>query len=418
MSKTINRIKLLVIKQLESSLDEDEQKYLDDWMNESPLNREAIEEFLHEDSLRQGITLLYQTRNKVWKRIEEKLSEPKVIPIRRRRWKWTAAAAIIIVPILIGIGTISYRLFIKDSISDIVEIPPQAERFKNDVSPGGNKAMLTLADGHRITLDSIQTGNFAQQGNTKIIKLDNGQLLYSDTISGLGSEHILKSRELQPRINTLTTPCGGQYQLTLADGTRAWLNAASAITFPSAFNGNERRVEIKGEVYFEVAENKKMPFIVEVNDKAEVKVLGTHFNINAYDDEHNIKTTLLEGSVNVSSSLSPSVSSSFRHSVTLMPGEQASLNEKNELHVKKVEINEIIAWKDGIFQFNETDLKTVMRKLARWYDVEVEFRGKVPVQHFGGAISRQSNLSQVLKMLEISGVYFEIEGRKVIIMER
>ena len=411
MSKTINRIKFLVIKQLESGLDENEQKYLDDWMNESPLNRKAIEEFLHEDSLRHGIAMLYQTRNKVWKRIEEKLSEPKVISIRRRRWRWTAVAAIII-PIAIGIGTISYELFIKDSITDIAQIPSQEERFKNDVAPGGNKALLTLADGRIITLDNAQNGTLAKQGHTQVIKMDNGQLLYNDSLaqtvkSGRDST-IFKFENFQ--INTLTTPRGGQYQLTLADGTKAWLNAASGITFPSAFTGNERRVKIKGEVYFEVAENKKMPFIVEINDQAEVKVLGTRFNINAYNDEATIRTTLLEGSVSVSSSLNSSV--------ILMPGEQASLSEKNELHVEKVEINEIIAWKKGIFQFNETDLKIVMRQLARWYDVEVVFRGEIPVQRFGGAISRKSNLSQVLKMLEISGVYFEIEGRKVIIMER
>ncbi len=306
------------------------------------------------------------------------------------------------------------------------QLPELAGTLKNhvhhDISPGGNKAILTLADGSNILLDSVQNGKLAQQGNTKIIKLDNGELLYSDSISltqdiNSNPPNPLKKGEFRPnnyrdQTNTLRTPRGGQYQLRLPDGTGVWLNAASSIIFPPAFTGKERRVKITGEAYFEVAKNDAMPFIVNVNKKAEIKVLGTHFNINAYDDEAIIKTTLLEGSVQVSSSLSPSLPQS------LIPGQRAIIDTQGKLSVTKADTTKTLAWKHGLFKFDSEDIGSIMKKIARWYDVEIVYEGGKPDIRLSGIISRNVNASNVLKMFELSGVEFTIEGRKVIIKEK
>ena len=273
----------------------------------------------------------------------------------------------------------------------------QTKSFRQDVPPGGNKAVLTLADGSEILLDSAQNGYLAQQEGTKITKLGNGRLAYNAELNE-------KERVVT---NTITTPRGGEYSIDLPDGTKVWLNADSKIIFPNVFKGRERKVEISGEVYFEVAHNAKMPFIVK-STEVEVLVLGTHFNVKAYADENTTKVTLLEGSVRISSS-------SGLGTTTLHPGEQALLSEGSELKVNVVDVDEVVAWKNGVFQFNETDIMTMMRQIARWYDVEVVYEGKIPSQRFGGMISRQSNLSQVLEILEISGVKFKIEDKKIFI---
>ncbi len=339
----------------------------------------------------------------------------KTLPRKRISYRnWAAAAAVLL---LFATGL----YFFLDSFSKIefnqsAQLNPDSdrdrkERYKYDVPPGGNKAILTLADGSSIVLDSVQRGNIAQQGSTKIIKLDNGKLVYRDSVSMLGSQQIqtnlpnlLYKEEPLHQINTLTTPRGGQHQLTLPDGTKVWLNAASSITFPTAFMKKERRVEIKGEAYFEVAKNTEMPFIVKINNKAEVKVLGTHFNINAYDDESSIKTTLLEGSVRMSSLITGQGS-------LLTPGEQASLDEKNKLKVEKVEMNETIAWKNGLISCKDADIQSIMRQIARWYDVEVVYEKNIRERIFTGEISRNTNLSEVLKILELSDIRFRIENK-------
>jgi ferric-dicitrate binding protein FerR (iron transport regulator) len=208
--------------------------------------------------------------------------------------------------------------------------------------------------------------------------------------------------------NTISTPKGGQYQVTLSDGSKVWLNAASSLRFPATFSGKERKVELTGEGYFEVAHNKKMPFHVTVND-LDVEVLGTHFNINAYADESAIKTTLLEGSVKVVKGNETKI---------IEPGEQASVTtSEDEINVKQqVDLEQVVAWKNGIFQFERADIESVMRQISRWYDIDVDYHGRVS-EHFGGTISRDVNISDVLKMLEMTGgVNFKIDGKKVIVM--
>ncbi|SEM82718.1 FecR protein [Mucilaginibacter gossypiicola] len=266
-----------------------------------------------------------------------------------------------------------------------------------DKKPGSNKAILTLGNGSQIVLDSARNGMLVQQGNTKIIKSANGHIAYNKTLAATAA----------PIYNTMTTPRGGKYDLQLSDGTRVWLNASSSITYPIAFSGTERRVTVTGEAYFEVAKNKNMPFKINVNDKEEVQVLGTHFNIMAYSDESQIKTTLLEGSVKI-----------VRNKIMgmLKPGQQAQLSSDGKLSVTDdADINAVMAWKNGQTLFVNEDIKTIMRQVSRWYDIDVEYQGDIPARLFTGGISRESNLSVLLKVLEINKIHFRAAGKKLIV---
>jgi ferric-dicitrate binding protein FerR (iron transport regulator) len=270
----------------------------------------------------------------------------------------------------------------------------------NDALPGGNRATLTLANGRSILLDTVHNGTFASQGNTRILKLNNGQLVYDKAgEAGEASPDVL--------YNTVSTPRGGQFQLLLSDGSRVWLNAASSIRFPAAFSGGERRVELTGEGYFEVAKDRTKPFRVYVHNEV-VEVLGTHFNINAYTEERSVKTTLFEGAVKVSSENSTSF---------IAPGEQAVVANSNGAIVlnRKADLEQVIAWKNGLFHFSNADLPSVMQELSRWYDVDVEYDGAVPEREFEGEMQRNLNLSQVLRLLGKNEVHFKIEGKKLMV---
>jgi ferric-dicitrate binding protein FerR (iron transport regulator) len=252
-----------------------------------------------------------------------------------------------------------------------------------------------------VVLDSTNNGAITKQGNVTVIKLDDGQLSYKRSASTTSSTI---------SYNTVSTPRGGQYQLVLTDGTKVWLNAASSLRFPTSFIGNDRRVEITGEAYFEVAHDNKKPFFVAVADM-NVEVLGTHFNINAYPDERTIKTTLLEGAVKVESQ---------NQSALLVPGEQARLlnapledGNRRLQTINHVDLEQVVAWKNGKFQFNQASVETIMRQVSRWYDVEVVFEGPIPDKRFNGKMYRNVNASQVLSILEEGGIHFRIEGNKV-----
>lgn len=262
---------------------------------------------------------------------------------------------------------------------------------ENDLPPGGNKATLTLANGKQIVLDTLISGETLKQGVSAIINR-RGHLAYTP-----------ESKTGEVAYNILTTPRGGQYQLTLADGSKVWLNAASSIRFPTHFVGKERRVQITGEVYFEVAKNAAMPFKVEAGNM-EINVLGTHFNVNSYNV---VKTTLIEGLVVVASEGT---------TLALKPGQQAQLTTIGKIDLlEKVDLNETLAWKNGLFQFNNADIETVMQQIARWYDVEIIYEGNV-TKLFGGSIPRNMSASNVFKALELTGgVHFEIEGKTIIV---
>jgi transmembrane sensor len=276
----------------------------------------------------------------------------------------------------------------------------------NDIAPGSNKAFLTLADGRKISLTDAANGQLVKQQGLVINKTADGQLVY--TVADSGNE----DHEGRILFNTIETPKGGKYQINLSDGTRVWLNAASSLRYPTKFIGNTRTVELTGEGYFEVAKvvtraAKRIPFMVKSGGQ-EVEVLGTHFNINSYKDEENIKTTLLEGAVRVVQQ--------NKHEVVLKPGEQSQLNE-NTINVKTVDTETVMAWKEGDFVFDGDDLKSIMRKVARWYDVEVIYKGEFDNLRFGGFISRTKNISSVLGIMESTGrIHFAIEGKRVTVL--
>jgi len=315
----------------------------------------------------------------------EDKKELPVIPTRspviyRRRW-WVAASVIL----LLGVGAFLW-INHKQPEEVIVQQPV-------DVAPGSEGAILTLADGKQIMLDRVKDSVVALQGGTTA-RVVNGELVYE----GKGSEAVF---------NSMSTPKGRQYNLTLPDGTQVWLNSESSIRYPTVFNGKERRVEVTGEAYFSVSRNNKMPFIVNVDRQADIQVLGTEFNVNSYANEASINTTLLEGSVRVKAN---------KLSQILTPGQQAQVGQDKKIRlVKDVDIDKVIAWKNGYFNFNDADLHEIMRQLERWYDIEVVYAKPVQPVEFRGKLERSLSLSQVLEGLQLMQVKFRIEGRKVII---
>jgi len=345
------------------------------------------------DDLENAKEISPEASSKLFKAIHDKIdSESKgkkrrVIPLKR-----IAIAASVIGLLLISVFLLNDKIGKKET----AKVETNHQRFKDDVSPGGDKATLILADGSTIVLDETQNGTIAQQGNSKIIKLD-GKLSYDPTNKN--------SREIV--YNTISTPKGGQYQLELPDGSQVWLNATSSIHFPTSFTGTERRIEITGEAYFEIAKNPNMPFIVTVSN-SEVQVLGTHFNINAYNDEDNVKTTLLEGSVRFVNDGSINI---------LKPGQQAQLTKEGTTKVvSDVNVDNVVAWKNGMFDFENASIETVMRQLSRWYDVEIEYKGKTD-DLFIAEMRRNIKLSDALKALELTGkVKFDIQDKKIIVM--
>lgn len=313
--------------------------------------------------------------------------------IRRRIW-WAAAASLL----FIAAGTYFFQP--KKTTQLAATLPPPLK--KNEVRPGGDRAMLTLADGTTITLDSASNGILSQQGNTKVVKLANGKLVYNTT----------DDQTSEVMYNTMSTPRGGQYRITLPDGTQVWLNAASSITYPTAFTGAERIVKITGEAYFEVAPlNHKTPFKVKIlsgagEEKAEINVLGTHFNINAYDDEADIKTTLLEGSVKLTRG---------KEAVMLQPGQQGRVQAKGIELVYPNDLEEVTAWKEGYFKFNEADIGTIMRQAERWYNITVTYPNGIPKDAFSGSLPRHVSLTKFLEILVYSDINAKINQRTVII---
>lgn len=312
-----------------------------------------------------------------------------VIPGRFRLWSRISVAASII--LCIGLAFLIYKSHNRPYFNQQIAAA--------QIHPGRNKAILTLGDGSKIALNDARNGTLARQGNTKIDKLSNGKLIYH--------RNDKRGAETTLLYNTMTTPRGGQYQVTLPDGTQVWLNAESSITYPTFFDGKKRDVTITGEAYFEVAKNKKMPFYVHSGDQT-VRVLGTHFNINSYGDEDGIKTTLLEGSVKVF------LTNQELPGTVIKPGEQAHLRNGG-FNVSTVDTDEVVAWKNGITSFNNADIKSVMRQLSRWYDVEVKYEPNLPERAFSGEISRTANLSEVFKILKMSNINFKVEGRTIIV---
>lgn len=315
----------------------------------------------------------------------EKPSAPIVHRVHfLRKWGWAAAVAILV-------STVVFALIYPKQSQDMTG---ESLVTASPVMPGKDGALLTLANGSQVLLDTVKNGEIALQGGATV-KVINGALVYD----GKGKEVLF---------NTMTTPRGRQFQLALPDGTLVWLNASSSIRFPTQFAGKERSVSVTGEAYFEVVKNEKMPFRVLINDQAQVEVLGTHFNVNAFENEDIIKTTLLEGSIRTFANKG--------EKLVLQPGQQAQIEKGS---IKKVNANpsQVVAWKNGVFDFNDITFDAAMRQLERWYDIEVVYTDGIPEDvELSGEITRGVTLNGLLNVLGKIGVKCRLEGRKLLIL--
>ncbi|WP_316837778.1 FecR family protein [Pedobacter nutrimenti] len=327
-----------------------------------------------------------QLQDAIYSRIQEQLSgEPKNLKSRIFKSKLSLQISLVTIAVLL-IGAVIV-CFVHPAFQ-------KNDQQLADIKPGGNYAVLTLSNGKNIVLTDAKNGNLAKESKTLVRKTDDGQIIYSN-----GAD----DSSLPVVYNTLTIPQGGQYTITLSDGTHVIMNSASTLKYPVSFSKSERVVELNGEAYFEVSHDKSKPFKVITHQQV-VEVLGTHFNINSYGDDNTVKTVLEEGSVKV-----------YTKSGTKMlkPGQQSVLKE-NHLDVGEADLEEALAWKNGYFRFNNESIKTIMPRLARWYNIEITFDGNVSDIGFYGTISRSKNISEVLKMLETTkSVHFKIQGRRI-----
>ena len=384
-----NRAQLLKMVQryLAGEATSDERRFLESYYDFWGHEKDPLDQLLTEEKK----LLEEQMQANILAGIEPKA---KVRHLWSTPFKISVAAAILIV-CLVSI----YPTFHKKDRKQVVDQPVAAQK---DVPPGSNKAILTLAGGQIINLDDAKSGELAKQAGISITKSSKGELVYTITKNG--------PSDSASSINKIETPNGGQYQVILPDGTHVWLNAASSLTYPVSFSGTERKVSLKGEGYFEVARNVKKPFKVEVDGQTEVKVLGTHFNINAYPGESAMKTTLLEGAVLLRSN---------DHSATLAAGQQAQVkNSGNQINlVDHVDLDQAIAWKNGFFSINSASLDMIMKQVERWYDVKVVYKEDVQAE-FVAKLPRDLPLSKLLHLLELTKqVHFKVEGNSIEIIK-
>jgi transmembrane sensor len=416
MNSVEKRIASLIIKQYRGELSVEESIELEQWANQRVANRDLLQQLTNDETLRSELIAYNEaeeSKDAIWKKIDDATSETtKIIPMPvhyNRRYRFMAAA----VTVVAVLTTVAYFLFQNKQVSTTTT--PVAQTNTNDVLPGGNKATLKLSDGKTIVLNDVQNGVLAKQGSANIIKQNDGELIYKRDDGIGGGQLTIDHSPLT--YNILSTPAGGQFRLKLPDGTHVWLNAESSITYPTAFTGNERCVTITGEGYFEVAKDANKPFKVIIPSQpgeqggAEVEVLGTHFNINAYDDEALVKTSLLEGKVKIVSNYY-----NGKQTAILKPGQQAQVEVEGKLKVKEdANMEEVIAWKNGDFLFQSADIGTLMRQVARWYDIKVSYPNGMPKDKFSGKIGRNVNLNQLLEILRYSEVKFDLKGRTLVV---
>jgi hypothetical protein len=399
MSLQAYEIEELITRYLHKELTAEEQRALDEWLSVDK-NKKFFDELTNENNLTTELkeyNYFQARKTEGRKKLHQLLlAGTPFVPVKKLWVKYVAAASVLTVVATGGI----YLMTRQNKKQATVQTTP-AKTVVHDIPPGGDKALLTLADGSTVVLEDAQNGVIGKEGNASIVKKD-GEVQYE-----------VKGQESAVTYNKLTTSRGGQYRITLPDGSKAWLNAASSIRYPVAFAGNQRKVEISGEVYFEVEKNPRKPFKVSIvqaavsGHKAEVEVIGTHFNINAYKDEPVVKTTLLEGKVKVSSA-------DNHESAVLAPGQQGQMNNTGSIAVKKdIDVDQVMAWKNGQFRFRNVDLKTIMRQVSRWYDVDVIFEANVnPSYNF--VLTRNLPVSRIIATLEESGgAHFRIEGNTI-----
>lgn len=378
----------LISKYIKGEISVVEEVQLRQWIRESPHNREVFEELTNNKELLNQLSELHTAKTNSWATITtamSKLESDKRYRTRRRR-VFLAAVCVILL-----IGSLTYWFFLKSKTSVNSSITNSTSSLP-DALPGHEGAILTLQDGKQMVLDSLRNGILTGVTGATVNKNDSS-LLYSTAIIDPVYYH------------TLTTPLGRQYSLTLSDGTRLWLNAGSSVKFPTRFPDNERKIEITGEVYLEVAKDAAKPFRVLANN-TKIEVVGTHFNVNAYMDEPAMTTSLLEGAILLKTQA---------QTKRLKSGEQVKIHEDSIRFVSNPDMEQAIAWKNGYFSFHSAGIKEIMRQLARWYDLEVIYKGEVPASRYEGSIDRSMSLMNVFKTLEIADIHIQVEGRRLII---
>ena len=388
----------LIAAYLREDISAPQLEELNAWLAESEENRTFLIEFNKEKELNARLKTFNEVNERaIWdktlSRLKQKPKVKRVLFSRFPVYKMAAAAMILLAL------TFSLYLFKEKGKNNI--------SYTNDIAPGKVGATLTLSNGKKIRLTDAVNGELAKEAGISITKNAAGELIYV-----ISSERNLSrpfgNDEISNKVNTLSTAKGETYIVVLPDHSKVWMNAASSLTYSTTLNNQGmRRVKLDGEAYFEVAKDKAHPFIVESNGQ-QIEVLGTHFNVKSYSDEESLKTTLLEGSVRVSSLRGT------KQIQDLKPGQQSSLSAAGNLEVADVETEQFTAWKDNKFIFDNNDIKSVMRIVQRWYNVEVVYEGQLPDDNFGGKVSRFDNVSSILRILESTrGVHFKIEGRKI-----
>ncbi|KLT64172.1 FecR family protein [Pedobacter sp. BMA] len=378
-------IKQLIRKYNDQTASTEEKLLVEDWYA-----RVEGEEFSSNEADLNAIKNDIYTN--VINRINQENVSPKEKQILRKSFPLFARAATLLIIVLGGL-----YLYLQKPTNPQIK-PIAGLTAQHQIKPGGNNAILKLGNGQEIILNESAEGRLAQQDGVSITKTSGGEVTYRFT-------NALKNKAVTN--NTITTPRGGQYHLILTDGSQVWLNASSSITFPTAFTSANRGVTITGEAYFEVAKNKFKPFVVHT-DQSVITVLGTHFNVNTYSDEDEERTTLLEGAVEIKNHTKTEI---------LHPGEEAGINKSaQKMKVLPIENAEaVIAWKNGYFQFVGSDLKSFMRQISRWYDVEVIYNGEIPIKAYTGKIPRNSSAEDLVKMLAYSGIHCRIESGRITI---
>lgn len=403
-----DRIIYLLKQYANDKASREEVEEMFEWMRLAG-SEEALKSMIAEEWLEEGNTV---SEEGDWEKIWAVVRAGTVEGRRSHLFSIVRAGVAAALVLMLGGGAV-YWIAGKKRAAVQMAGPVVNSRYKDDIAPGGNKALLTLANGSTIVLDSAHDGTLAQQGTTKIIKLDGGALAYRVAADSKGQT--AEQAIGQTGYNTIATPRGGQYRIILPDGSKVWLNAASSLRFPAAFTGSERTVELTGEAYFEIAKNAEKPFHVKVpsggtvGESMDVEVLGTSFNVMAYTNEEKIHTTLLEGKVKVKQGTVAE---------NLSPGRQVIVDQSTHaMEVADGNIDQAVAWKDGLFRFRETDIRELMRQVERWYDVDVVYRTTRGDQDFTGVVSRDKNVSTLLHMLELTGtVHFKIEGKRIIVL--
>ncbi len=404
MQEKVDQITQWILSYLRGEITEADKQQLDNWIAEHPANQAVWEKIVNEKELHSDLVYLSNIDlESRWEKIIAQVTPVKKAKLISPKWFYLAAA------IVVGIAFTVFYFYPFTPGNKPVD---KKEIVSKDtlVTPGGDGAVLTLADGSSIILDSVKNGVVAQQGNgnVKVVKLANGQIRY-EVVNATG----------EIEFNILSTRRHEKINIELPDGSLVWLNAASTLKYPTAFTGTERRVELSGEGYFEIKKDQSKPFFVTTSPaigqpKAVIEVTGTHFNINAYSNEPSINATLLEGRVKVTSTTNPT------NAKQLSPGQQAQIispssGSANITVVNNADTEQAIAWKNGNFNFDNTDFKVIMRQVERWYDVEVVYEGDIKPRTFNGGTSRSTSIESLLEMLEYMNVHFRREGRKIIV---